>query len=403
MLNWPFELRVGLVFLMGLLAGGQINRAIYRLAWSTRQIGPWSAAHPEVTPRHWSDRLPVWGWFGMERESKVHGEWFWLRPMMIELLFAAGLSMLYVWECNGGLAPLVALPASTIHWQFFSHAVLLSLMTAATFIDFDEKTIPDSITIPGTLFAMMIAALAPQSLLPAANGDRVLMSLPNPWPSEMDGRWGLVLGLAIVAAWCYALFPKTLTLRHGPFKAARYLFASIVRHQATWWTILMGCLVAVGVAMVWWNGGERWQGLLTSLVGLAFGGAIIWGIRVAASLAMGVEAMGFGDVTLLAMIGAFFGWQAALMVFLLSPFAGAVIAALQWLFSGEREIAYGPFLCAGALGVLLMWPTMWNRWGDFFVFGIWVPICCFACLLPMAFMLAAWRAFSDRWWAANNS
>ena len=35
--------------------------------------------------------------------------------------------------------------------------------------------------------------------------------------------------------------------------------------------------------------------------------------------------MGFGDVTLLAMIGAFVGWQGVIVVFFLAPFAGAVI------------------------------------------------------------------------------
>lgn len=158
----------------------------------------------------------------------------------------------------------------------------------------------------------------------------------------------------------------------------------------------MGMVVAALVFVVWAIGGQRWHALLTSLVGLAFGGALIWGIRVAAGLALGVEAMGFGDVTLLAMIGAFFGWQPVLIVFLLSPFAGAVIALLQWLISGEREIAYGPFLCAAALLVLVRWPYMWDRWGFAFLFGKWIPIACFGCLVPMALMLFAWRALTGR-------
>ena len=396
MLNWPLELRAGLIFLVGLLIGGQINRAIYRLAWSPRQIGPWSAPHPDVPPRHWTDRLPVIGWFGMERESATHGTWFWLRPMVIELVFALVLAALYMFECDGEMAPQAALPEVNIHWQFLAHAVLLALMTVATFIDLDEKTIPDSITIPGTIFALVLAAVVPPSILPAADGSMLLLSQPNEWPDVLDGPWGLACGIAVVWAWCYALFPKLLTMRHGIAKAVQYLVASMLRHVLTWRLCWMGLVMSLGVAGTWWYGNDHWRGLLTALAGLAFGGAIIWGIRVSASLAMGVEAMGFGDVTLLAMIGAFLGWQAALMVFLVSPFAGAVIALMQWLLTREREIAYGPFLCGGALVVLVGWASMWNKWGFVFLSGKWIPLVCLGCLLPMALMLFGWRAITDR-------
>ena len=40
---------------------------------------------------------------------------------------------------------------------FFVHAVLFILMVAATFIDFDERIIPDLITIPGTLLGLLLA------------------------------------------------------------------------------------------------------------------------------------------------------------------------------------------------------------------------------------------------------
>ena len=58
---------------------------------------------------------------------------------------------------------------------------------------------------------------------------------------------------------------------------------------------------------------------------MAVGAAVIWTIRFIASVILKREAMGFGDVTLMAMIGAFLGWQAVIIVFFLSPFAGAVV------------------------------------------------------------------------------
>jgi len=61
------------------------------------------------------------------------------------------------------------------------------------------------------------------------------------------------------------------------------------------------------------------------------------------------ESMGGGDVKLLAMIGAFLGWQKALLVFFLAPFFGAVIGIINLLIKKDHTIAYGPFLSLAAI------------------------------------------------------
>ena len=65
----------------------------------------------------------------------------------------------------------------------------------------------------------------------------------------------------------------------------------------------------------------------------------------------------------MAMIGAFLGWQAATLTFFIAPFTGIAIVLVKLIFSGNREVAFGPFLCAGAAIVLLCWPDLWARWG----------------------------------------
>ncbi|MCI0362229.1 MAG: prepilin peptidase, partial [Planctomycetaceae bacterium] len=169
-LNLPLAVRLAGVFLAGLAVGGAVNWAIYSLAWFARPISPWSPPHAQAPARRWSDRLPIIGWWGMQRESSLHGELFWLRPIVIELTLAVGLAGLYYWEVElGGLIPLRPLPPGLglmLHCQFLAHAILIGLMTAATFIDFDEKTIPDEITLPGMLLGLCLAAALPWSLLP---------------------------------------------------------------------------------------------------------------------------------------------------------------------------------------------------------------------------------------------
>src|SRR5206468_226538 len=96
--------------------------------------------------------------------------YFWIRPVLIEIACTIVFPALYWWELTGHLTPnLVGVAPQTafaVRHQFISHAILFALMIVATFIDFDEKTIPDEITIPGTLCGLLLSAIWPDSGLP---------------------------------------------------------------------------------------------------------------------------------------------------------------------------------------------------------------------------------------------
>jgi len=61
------------------------------------------------------------------------------------------------------------------------------------------------------------------------------------------------------------------------------------------------------------------------------------------------ESMGGGDVKLLAMIGAFLGWERAVLTFFLAPLFGAVIGVANLVVKKDHTIPYGPFLSLGAV------------------------------------------------------
>ena len=67
---------------------------------------------------------------------------------------------------------------------------IAALMLAATFIDFDEQTVPDWITIPGTLLGMMISSVGVRTYSPflyvpptegAPSFEPLLLSAPGSW------------------------------------------------------------------------------------------------------------------------------------------------------------------------------------------------------------------------------
>lgn len=95
--------------------------------------------------------------------------------------------------------------------------------------------------------------------------------------------------------------------------------------------------------------------LLASVVGLSVGAGSTWAIRALGSRVFRREAMGLGDVKFLGMIGAFLGWQGALLTLLLGCIAGAAIGGVLALRAGfGLKIPFGPYLALGALVALFV-------------------------------------------------
>lgn len=102
---------------------------------------------------------------------------------------------------------------------------------------------------------------------------------------------------------------------------------------------------------------ELWEALRASLIGAGFGFGLLYSIGWLGSRVFKKPAMGFGDVKLMAAIGAFFGWQAVLFVIFVSSFLGSFVGiALMICGKAKRatRIPYGPYL-AGATLIWMFW------------------------------------------------
>jgi len=97
-----------------------------------------------------------------------------------------------------------------------------------------------------------------------------------------------------------------------------------------------------------------WHGLIFSIMGAFAGGASIYAMGFIGELIFKKEAMGGGDVKLMAMIGSFLGWKLVLLTFFIAPIFGAGVGIIKKLKDGSQTIAYGPYLSMAAL-VALLW------------------------------------------------
>lgn len=177
------------------------------------------------------------------------------------------------------------------------HLILICLLIAATAIDFDCYVIPDQITVPGTLVGVLAAC---------ALGELQLCHWWVDW---------------------HAAIPHL----RGPTIPA------------------------------WYDAHRVWHALAWSLSGLVTGAIMTWIARWISSRVLGQEAMGLGDVTLMAMIGSFVGWQAIILVFLFAPLAGLTVGVLIKLISGKTYLPYGPWLSLAAGFVLFRWAWLWGQ------------------------------------------
>ena len=104
---------------------------------------------------------------------------------------------------------------------------------------------------------------------------------------------------------------------------------------------------------------EVFTTLENAVIGAMAGYLLLWAVYWGFKLATGKEGMGYGDFKLLALLGAWFGWQAVPMIVVLSSAVGAIVGIGLIVFrSHDRAtpIPFGPYLAAAGWIALL--------WGD---------------------------------------
>jgi len=97
----------------------------------------------------------------------------------------------------------------------------------------------------------------------------------------------------------------------------------------------------------------RLDASIVSVLGIATGAGVVWSLGVVGSKVFGKEAMGFGDVKYLGMIGGCVGPAGAVLALVLAAFVGSVVGLVRVLVTRDRYIPFGPFLAVGGYVALV--------------------------------------------------
>jgi leader peptidase (prepilin peptidase)/N-methyltransferase len=169
----------------------------------------------------------------------------------------------------------------------------------------------------------------------------------------------LLTGLLFAAIWAHGFEPRVAALY--TILGAGYVVITFIDidHKIIPDVITIPALwIAPAVAFV--------VGQMTfksSLIGIAVGGGFLWAIAAGSEFVRKQEGMGFGDVKLLAMVGAYQGWEAALFALVIGSVLGTIVGLTLMIVRRGRldmEIPFGPFLVAGALLHLFGGPAFLN-------------------------------------------
>src|SRR3954468_12278443 len=149
-------------FAVGAVVGSFLNVCIYRLPLDLSVNKPRRSFCPSCKEQlTWSQNIPLFSWLVLRGKCASCGARIAVRYFAVELLTA--LLFLLVWK--------------SFPWEMaIAYWVFVSLLVAATFIDFEHFIIPDEITLGGTAAGIAASFIVPELMETASRGRAVLTS-----------------------------------------------------------------------------------------------------------------------------------------------------------------------------------------------------------------------------------
>jgi len=269
-LPWPFLFIVTGVF--GAIIGSFLNVVIHRLPREESIVFPNSKCPSCAAAIKSYDNVPILSYLLLRGRCRSCKARISPRYPAVELLTAL-LYLAVTWR--DGLT--AALPFDLI---------FVSALAALVFIDAEHMLLPNAITYPGMVFAVIARAVIPY------------------------------LGIA------------------PHFDDLEPLMRGLLHGMPMWAASLIG-----------------------AVIGGLIGGGSLWLMGWTWEKLRGIEAMGLGDVKMMFMVGAYFGWRLTILTIFLSVLSGSLIGVVLMVRQGKRNLQmllpFGVFLGIGAIAALL--------------------------------------------------
>lgn len=277
--------------LMGACVGSFLNVCIFRLPRRCLSVTrPLRSFCPGCRRQlEWSENIPLLSWLVQRGRCRGCQGKISARYPLVEAITLG----LFVWLSWRTLHGHLDDPA---RWGLFLvHAALACALLVCTATDIEFRIIPDEIDVPGIILAPLLVALVPAAFAP-------------PVPP-----------LASAAGWLSTTFASAFA----------------------WWGIggLLGPLDALATLPRTDPGlYAHLAAFAGSVLGASVGAGFIYGTGVTFTRLLDRDAMGFGDVKYMGMIGGFAGWQGVIVTMMVACVVGSLGGILHMGASGRPYI-----------------------------------------------------------------
>ena len=364
----------------GACVGSFLNVVVYRVPAGMSVVSPPSRCPGCEQKLAWHDNIPVLGWLWLRGKCRTCGMKISPQYPLVEascgVLFGVLTYVYYFTDLRLGFAEF----GVDLTWPVLGvHLMLVAAMLAASLIDAKLYIIPLGIT----WVAALVALALPVSFALGLTAEPML----NP-----EGAFGSVVpsveagGLGVALGGLAGLGLSVLLLRRGvlPLSFAEeaegedallpgddpeaFLAHPHPRREMGKELLFLASPIA-GALVGWLAAGAiagpepamlpAWLASLGGVIlGYLVGGAVVWFVRILGTMLFGKEAMGLGDVHLMAAVGAVIGAADATLAFFVAPFLGLLVAfgagGVSRVLTGEkRMIPYGPSLCVAVYVVMI--------------------------------------------------
>jgi leader peptidase (prepilin peptidase)/N-methyltransferase len=317
------------------------------------------------------DLVPVLSWLSLGGKCRYCKAPISPRYPVVELITGAAYALLSV-----------VFPFSQVGVSLLGLCLLFTLLLVASVIDQETYTIPDEISLPGAAIGLLFG------LVNARSGAASAVGLPV-FEEALRGMLlgaGLLITIDLLGSWVIRRF-RERRFPEAPLGYQQIALSLLAgAWLGVWWGVGVGVLSAAANLLSrrtlrvpeWLTLGGTLLSL--ALTGTGVGPGLILMVQGALAAAGGMallcglywwlsplitktpeddsddydaSAMGFGDVKLAALIGAFLGWEKLIVAVVFAVVAGAVLGVLQLLILKENRLKFGPYLAIGAVLALL--------------------------------------------------
>ena len=174
-----------------------------------------------------------------------------------------------------------------------------------------------------------------------------------------------LIELATAGIWAYMVWRHGLTIEaiRGALFGTILLGITmtdarqyIIPDEFSWGGLVIGLLFSLAGGL---------PGLGTALLGAAVGFGLLWLVGTVGTWVFKEDAMGGGDIKMMAMVGAFVGWQGVLLTIFLGALLGSLVFVPLLLVGQKKLVPFGIFLSIAALITYEAGPAIFAWYGRY--------------------------------------